>query len=264
MSLVSDRVAGKWRRARGEPADAVRLLTDVGELWLPASCRVVTPALQADGTWDPEDGAALAAALEPGMTFVDVGAHVGYFAILAARIVGPSGRVVAVEPDPLNFELLRANIERLGLSWVEAVNAAAWRSGGTLELTRSGENSGDHRVGFPARERERVTVRAVTLDDLVGDAQVDVALLDTQGSERAVLEGMRHVIARSRPRLQLEFWPDAIRDGGGAPREVIEWYRELGYELRVLGDEVDPGAPPDAFIASAEATAGGFRTLILS
>jgi FkbM family methyltransferase len=238
---------------------AVSLLTDVGELWLPADCQVVTPALEADGTWDPEDGAALAAALEPGMTVLDVGAHVGYFAILAARIVGPRGRVLAVEPDPLNFSLLRANIERLGLDWVETVNAAAWRSSGTLELSRSEVNSGDHRIGA-----DGLTVRAVTVDELVGDARMDVALLDTQGSERAVIEGMTGVIARSRPRLQVEFWPDAIRDFGDDPCELLEWYRSLGYEVRALGDDVDSWADPSVFVASAESAAGGFRTLILT
>jgi FkbM family methyltransferase len=250
------------RQGGGKIPTAVSLLTDVGELWLPADCQVVTPALEAVGTWDAEDGAALASALEPGMTVVDVGAHVGYFAILAARIVGSRGGVVAVEPDPLNFSLLRANVERLGLDWVETVNAAAWSSAGTLDLSRSEVNSGDHRIGDD--RADRVTVRAVTVDELIGDARVDVALLDTQGSERAVVEGMTGVIASSRPRLQVEFWPDAIRELGDDPCELIEWYRDLGYEVRVLGEDVGGSADPAAFVASAESAAGGFRTLILS
>jgi methyltransferase FkbM-like protein len=109
-----------------------------------------------------------------------------------------------------------------------------------------------------------VTVRAVTVDELVGAEWVDVALLDTQGSERAVIEGMTGVIARSGPRLQVEFWPEAIRAFGDDPRELIDWYRDLGYEVRVLGDDVDISADPAAFVTSAESAAGGFRTLILS
>jgi FkbM family methyltransferase len=261
--LVSGGVAGRRSRP-APPADAVSLVTDVGELWLPADCAFVTPALRDDGTWDPEDGAALAAVLEPGFTVLDVGAHVGYFATLAARLVGPAGRVVAIEPDPLNFELLEANIRRLRLRNVEALNAAAWRETGTLELARSKVNSGDHRLASRP-SRERVAVRAITVDGLLGEARVDVALLDTQGSERMVLEGMLAIVERWRPRMQVEFWPDAIEDLGGDAAETIAWYRELGYALAVLGDHgIGPDAPASALVDSARRGRGGFRTLLMS
>jgi FkbM family methyltransferase len=256
-------VAGKRTRP-APPPGAVSLVTDVGELWLPAGCAFVTPALRDEGTWDPQDGAAFAAALEPGFTVVIAGAHVGYFAVLAARLVGRAGRVLAIEPDPLNFGLLQANIERLRLRNVEAVNAAAWREAGTLELARSAVNSGDHHVASQA-SRECVAVSAVTVGGLLRGGRVDVVLLDTQGSERMVLEGMLGAVERWRPRMQVEFWPAAIEELGGDPVDTIVWYRELGYAVAALGDhEIGPGAPASAVVESARRGTGGFRTLLLS
>jgi FkbM family methyltransferase len=240
------------------PPGAVSVTSDVGELWLPSHCRIVTPALQQAGTWEPDDGAALAAALKPGMTVVDVGAHVGYFALLAARLVGPDGRVVAIEPDPANFQLLEANVARAGVGNVETVNAAAWHSSGEVELALSETNSGDHRVGLGG-DRRKLRVPAVAVDDVLGpDAPVDFVLLDTQGAEAAVVAGMRRSLERWRPRLQVEFWPAGIHELGGDPRAVLGAYEELGYEIAVLG-----GAP-EGVLAAAEASAGGFVTLLLT
>ncbi len=135
---------------------AVRVSTDIGELWYPGDCQVLTPTVQQTGTWDPDDGRAMVEALRPGMTVINVGAHVGYFALLAARCVGPSGRVLAIEPAPENFALLQANVEQAGAGHVSLTNAAAWSTPGELELALSPINTGDHRVSGPDEDRERV------------------------------------------------------------------------------------------------------------
>jgi FkbM family methyltransferase len=191
------------------------------------------------------------------MTVIDVGAHAGYFALLAARLVGPRGRVVAIEPEPSNFGLLEANIARAGVANVETVNAAAWHTSGEVELALCDSNSGDHRVGLGG-ERPRLRVPAVAIDDLLGPrAHVDFVLLDTQGSEAAVVAGMRGRLERCRPRLQVEFWPVGIRELGGDPEGVLATYEELGYEIAVLGAREEP-------VAAAAASEGEFVTLLLT
>ncbi|MFL5830085.1 MAG: FkbM family methyltransferase, partial [Solirubrobacteraceae bacterium] len=266
-SVVAERAP---REAHPPTDDAVSVSTDVGELWYPADCQVLTPAVRQAGTWDPEDGAAIMQALAPGMTVVDVGAHVGYFALLAARCVGPKGKVLAVEPAPGNFALLRANVERAGAPQVSTVNAAAWRDAGSVELLLSRENTGDNRVlgvgQAPGANGAATTVSvpAVKLDDLLAADHVDFVLLDTQGSERAVLEGMRRTIARDRPRLQVEFWPHGIREFGDDPAELAGFYRGLGYELSVLGTEEQIDGNGTDLVELAQARPGGFCTLVLT
>lgn len=73
--------------------------TDIGPLLLHAGDEVMTPLISAQGTWEAEEAAWLRRVLRPGMSVVDVGANVGYFAVLMAQIVGPTGAVVAVEPE---------------------------------------------------------------------------------------------------------------------------------------------------------------------
>ena len=86
--------------------------TDVGPLLVHADDAVITPIIRARGTWEEELGDQLRSLLRPGMTAVDVGGNIGYVALLMAAAVGPSGRVVAVEPDPRNAHVLRLNAER--------------------------------------------------------------------------------------------------------------------------------------------------------
>ena len=176
---------------------AVSVVTDVGELWYPERCQVLTPAVRQSGTWDAPDGAAIRAALAPGMTVVDVGAHVGYFALLAAQCVGPGGKVVAVEPAPENYAMLAANVARAGATQVEPVHGAAWREAGELELRLSPTNTGDHRVYDTGPNRTGTLVRAVALDDVIADCdRLDLVIVDTQGAERAGVGG--NVSGRSR------------------------------------------------------------------
>lgn len=239
--------------------------TVVGELLLPADCSTITPWLAHTGEWDPEDASALEALLRPGMTMLDVGAHVGYFALLAAQQVGPGGRVVAIEPDPDNFALLKANARSAAPGVLEAVHGAAWSSPGTLELTRAADgNTGDARMYRHAGSVRAVTVPAVTVDQVLGPrTQLDVALLDTQGTEQMVLEGMRNTLARCRPHMLAEFWPRGIREFGRDPFESLAIYREYGYRITAPGVD-DHGDADEEIIDIAEASPGGFCTLLLT
>jgi FkbM family methyltransferase len=199
------------------------------------------------------------------MTAVDIGAHVGYFALLAARRVGSAGRVVAVEAAPDNFALLRANVARSRARQVSVKHAAAWNQPGDLSLRMSPTNTGDHRVFAHDEAGQTVTVPAIRMDDLLrAESRVDFVLLDTQGSERAVLEGMIDTLNRFRPRIQAEFWPHGIRGFGDDPREMIHFYRQLGYGVAVLGSAEAMEGNGDRLVELAEATPGGFCTLVLT
>ena len=110
-----------------DPARAALVDGDVGPLWVPTDGTVLPHWLRCFGTWEPAKGALLRALLGPGMTAVDVGAKVGYFSLLCAQAVGPTGRVLAVEPDPRNYALLCANLWRAGALNVAPIRAAADR-----------------------------------------------------------------------------------------------------------------------------------------
>jgi FkbM family methyltransferase len=206
-----------------------RLLLDERDEW-------ITPTLVATQGWEPGQTAILGERLQPGMTFVDGGAHVGYFTCQAARLVGPRGLVLAFEPAPRNFELLRANVWRNGFGNVVCFPWALGDAGALTPLALSGTNTGDNRLGASGD----VLVRVARLDDVLAiRPPVDVVKLDVQGWEEAALRGMEALVAGSPGLLVLvELSPGDARAAGSDPRALLDWYRSLGFAVRVqLPDE---------------------------
>jgi FkbM family methyltransferase len=177
------------------------------------------------------------AVIRPGHRVADLGANIGYFTLLAARQVGPSGRVFAFEPEPRNFDCLSRNITLNGYAQVTALKNAAWHSPGRLKLYRANErDTGAHTVRethalwyFDARRGgDFVEVEAVVPDDiLAAAAPFHTIKMDIEGAEMDALLGMAKTIDRS-PRLTLfvEFFPQAIREMGRVPRDFLELLME--------------------------------------
>ncbi|MBI5622172.1 MAG: FkbM family methyltransferase [Elusimicrobia bacterium] len=177
-------------------------------------------------------GAYASAPVEPGATVVDVGAHIGTFALLAARMVGPSGRVVALEPSPATLELLRRNVALNGLSWVKVHPVGAAEAEGTAELfTASGLDNPAADTLSPTPGRRGVMVRLARLDDVLaqeGCTRVDLLKLDVEGAELRALAGAPRTLALTR-RIVMEVHPPA------APlQEVRRVLEGAGFDCRVL------------------------------
>jgi FkbM family methyltransferase len=267
MSGAPARVVRRLGTERGLPA-SVESITDVGHLRLLLADEVITPALLEFGRWEEAHADALRGLLRPGMTMIDVGANIGYTALVAAHEVGPTGRVVAVEPHPDNVAMLRENARVNAAGQVEVVAAAAWREAGTVRLAVAETNAGDHRVEALTGERTVLDVPAVRLDDVMGADRVDVIKLDTQGTEHVVLQGARSLLDRCRPDLLCEFWPHGIRELGDDPADVLAQYAGLGYVLVTVLEEpaLGPGTSAERVVVEVDARPdpiGGFATLLL-
>lgn len=145
---------------------------------------------------------ALRRCLPRGGTFVDIGAHVGYLTIIAARLVGPAGCAVAIEPVPANAAAIARNAALNGLSNVRVVAAAAAAVSGEAELITVADTLWTRlaSVGEHPLESSRALVRTVALDDLLESGELaavpDVVKIDVEGAELDVIEGMRGVLAR--------------------------------------------------------------------
>jgi FkbM family methyltransferase len=210
--------------------------TSFGTLYLDESDTVITPGLVAIGEWEPGLTSYFGAYLKPGLTFLDLGAHVGYFSCLAGRLVGPRGLVVAFEPNPRNYQLLLANVWRNGLTNVVCFPWAVSDRPGIVDLYLSADNSGDHRI---YGDGEHVPVRAVALDALeVLRPPVDVVKIDVQGAEEAVFRGAERLLAASPDALvAVEFSVHEATAFGSDPRALLDYYRSLGYTIRAQHPE---------------------------
>ena len=252
LELLADPVTG----------DVVEAATDVGPLLLHAGDQVITPAIVQDGRWEADEGAWLRATVRRGQTVIDCGANIGYFSVLASRLVGPRGKVIAVEPDRDNLTLLTHNLWRNGCENVRVVPAAAWRERGFLSLRRSPTNTGDHRTFAAAGAG---LVPSVTLDEVVAGQRVDVVKIDTQGADHHVVEGLEATLGRDPGCVTLiEFWLEGMQERDVDPRDVLARYRGLGRPLALLGDggEVTP-ADDDTILATASGWEGQWVNLVL-
>ncbi len=157
-----------------------------------------------------------------GDTFLDVGANIGWFTVIGSRLVGPDGRVVAVEPESGNVRLLKRNVRLNGCRNVRVFPCAAGATRATGRLDLSGDNQGDHRLDVLTTRGATVSVPVRPLDMLVKSGTVDVAKFDTQGSEAAALRGMTRLLdANPRIRLLLEFWPYGLSQCGASVEELL-------------------------------------------
>jgi len=179
--------------------------------------------------------------LRPGDCFVDAGANYGIYTVVAARLVGPTGRVLAFEPAAEQFAILRTNIELNGLENVVPFQLALSERAGQASLYRHGDDSGLFSLG----KGESFTgvselVETRTLDDVLRegrDCRVSVVKLDVEGAEELILRGCSRMLNRDRPSIILEVFPDAARrlglEGFGAWRLLRgEGYRFYGVGRR--------------------------------
>jgi len=161
------------------------------------------------GTLEPPVQEALRRLLAPGAVFFDVGANIGFFTILGARLVGPQGRVVAFEPVPACARAVARNIELNGFGQAEIREQAVGARSGSARLLVVGEASWSHlaSTGRHADVREEIDVAVVSIDELVAAGAIpppDVLKVDTEGAELQAIEGMRATIERHRPAIVCE------------------------------------------------------------
>jgi FkbM family methyltransferase len=191
------------------------------------------------GTHEREAQDQLVRRLAAGAVFWDVGAHCGFFSLLASRLVGDSGQVVAFEPMPENNARLRRGVAANRSANVEVVDHAVAESADKRSLAAHTQSTMWALV--PGREAEGVPVECTTLDDELDrrGTPPDLVKIDVEGAELDVLRGARTLLETARPTLLVEFHGD----------ELIEEARELlpGYELRFLGEKqwlLEPRSAP--------------------
>jgi FkbM family methyltransferase len=183
------------------------------------------------GNWEPVITQAMISHVKCGMCVFDVGAHLGYYSLLAAKCVGPCGKVVAFEPSAKNFSLLRKNIELNKLTYVRLVNQAVFcrPERVTLSLPLDNESSGNWSINAD-KGGERIHVQADTIDRFCHRNQImpDFLKIDVEGAEYDVLMGAVESIQRYRPKLLIELHHF---DGNLRAHPVPDLLQSWGYKL---------------------------------
>lgn len=193
------------------------------------------------GSYEGETVAYMRSTLRPGMVVVDVGAHVGYFSRLAGELVAPGGRVVALEPNPATFCLLRENVSRL--EGVLPLNLAVAGREGFFPLALPEVSSGVAHLDL-AKSPEGPGARPVLALPLervlegLGLDRVDLLKVDVEGMEVEVLRSLGGK-APAVNRLLLEFLPPNLRRFGTGGVELVDLLFRLGFRRFRFLDPLD-------------------------
>jgi FkbM family methyltransferase len=187
----------------------------------------------------------------------DIGANLGWYALLLSRLAAPSASIFAFEPDPDNFRLLRDNLAANGARQVTAVNSAVGAEPGTLRLYQShARNRGRHSL-LPL-EAMAPSV-AVSVDSLsgfwhhqaLGTRPIRFVKIDVEGYETFVLRGAGRLLARCET-LVLEYSPQFMQRAGLEPRELLEVAAAAGLEPWLLRDAQPERTTREALLQLSE------------
>lgn len=182
-----------------------------------------------NGVWEPVQTGVTLGMLQRDDVFLDIGANIGYYTVLAASRVGNNGRVYAFEPELLAYEILVDNLQANGLFYrTTTFQQALGNTDGETDLYLNYKNAGDHRTWMDkseARERTKVPIRRLISQELINWG-INRVKIDSQGSELKILSGLSEFLEGDRNlKMIVEFWPYGLTGANSDPKELLELLR---------------------------------------
>ncbi|MDI6735143.1 MAG: FkbM family methyltransferase [bacterium] len=187
--------------------------------------------------------------VKKGDVVVDLGANIGYFSLLAAKLVGKDGKVYSFEPEPKNYNYLVKNIDLNGYNNIFSLQKAISDKAGKIKLYICPYDTGHHTInqykGIEAykhdycyEKKEFIEIETMPLDDFLSDKdfKADVIKMDVEGAEMLALLGMDRVIKENKNlKMFVEFFPLLIREMGNSPEEfILKLLKEYNFSIFVI------------------------------
>lgn len=214
-----------WRRFGPK---GVRLVNTLHGFNLYVNCRdwAVAPSLVWAHVWEPAETELFLQHVKEGMTVLDIGAHIGYYSLLASRLVGKEGRVYAFEPSPESYDLLLQNLELNDVTNAKPVQRAVSDKTGITELYLSRDSLASNTTSRAFPDWQPIEVQCVRLDTALKDVPVDFIKMDIEGGETRALNGMLNILERN-PNLEMivEVYPKGLAGAGSSLEEYIRLLR---------------------------------------
>ena len=205
----------EFRAARAARFEPTLVNCETFDIFVRSNDLFIGKAIEQTKQYEPYVAAQVRRMLQPGHVFVDVGANIGYFTLLAAALVGKGGRVFAFEPNPDNCRLLRQSLAQNAFDHVTLYEKAVAESAQQLSLSGGSVDSNArlmHARELVGRKGHFTQVEAVTLDDALRDLErLDLLKIDIEGAEPRAWLGMQDVLRKHHPVLITEYAPDLIR-----------------------------------------------------
>lgn len=183
----------------------------------------------------------LGALIPPGSTVLDIGANVGVTAAFFRQAVGPEGRVLAFEPDPIMVDVFQFHLKQRGLDRIQLFPVALGAQDGVEQLFQNASNRADNRMVLDAEgmtHTKQIAVQVRSLSSLAQESpelfrNVRFIKIDVQGYEHPVLSGMSDWLQglAQKPVIHMEVWPYGLKKAGSSAKELLALCTRLGYEV---------------------------------
>jgi len=184
--------------------------------------------------------------VKKGSNVIDIGANIGYFTLILAKLVGPTGKVFAFEPDPRNISLLKKNIEINKYENVTIIPKAVSNVNGKCTLYTSQDSFGQNRIYEPKKTRNQefipIEAETISLDDFIKNQDIIDAIsfvkIDVEGAEKLVLDSMKDILKNSdRIKIFSEIDLARLNDAGSNYNEVIEFLYENNFTIFLVDEK---------------------------
>lgn len=191
------------------------------------------------GSYEPNVTKIFQQYVKPGMHVIDIGANIGYFTMLCAKLVGSQGRVLAVEPNVENGRLLVASRDANSFGQVNVLLSAVGDKTDVLALNGSGSNGVTATLQSGQSLETKRLIPCVRLDDVLHDwNRVDFVKIDIEGAEYRALTGMINTLRKFRPIIVSEFSPNLIGwISSVTPETYLKFLMDLGYQISIITPE---------------------------
>lgn len=183
------------------------------------------------GSYEKEQTGLMRDCFQPGANFIDIGAHHGYYTLMASRYVGATGKVISFEPSPKNFKILEQHVLSNQLNNVERIPMAVGDVN-SIRRFQHGHGTGTGRLS----ETGETEVSVVRLDDVLAKRGIipSVLKIDVEGAEMGVFRGATQTLRCHRPAIFLS------THGKQVHQDCCEFLSNLGYDLSpILGGSLE-------------------------
>jgi len=190
--------------------------------------------LSLNGVYEKFETECVKKIIKKGDVVLDIGANIGYYTLIFAKLVGEKGKVFAFEPEPDNFAILKKNVQVNSYKNVVLVQKALSDEMGRAKLYLADENKGDHRIFDSGDERIAIEIDVIRLDDYFKDFDgiINFIKMDVQGTEHKVIKGMPLLLSKlTNLTIMAEFEPRLIKRSGEDPIEYLNLLLQFGFKL---------------------------------
>jgi len=188
--------------------------------------------LSINGTYEEFETKIVKKIIKTGDVVFDIGANIGYYTLIFAKLVSNSGEVFSFEPEPTNYELLKKNVMINGHTNVKLSFKAISNLNQTRKLFLDKKNKGGHSLIDKIDDRESIKIESIRIDDHFKNKKIDFIKIDIEGFEFQAIKGMSELLKKlSTVKIMTEFNPYLLEKSEIEPEEYLELLKNLGFTI---------------------------------